>query len=313
MKTSIPQARTQLRPTELEALAGGVPGYARTRTARPSRLRHMPYLIVVCFTFLLAISVLAVTAPLVVPHDPAYQVLLARLQAPAGFDGGSTDHLLGTDHLGRDVLSRAIYGARVSLGIGLLSTLIGACVGITAGMFSGYRGGLADEIIMFLVDAQLALPFIVVALIAIAIFGTGLTVLILVLGFAGWEGYARLTRGMVLSARENQYVLAAQAAGAGRLRIMVRHILPNISAALMVLATFQLTSVILLESSLSFLGIGVQPPTPSWGSMIGEGREYLNTAWWIAVVPGVLIVLSTMTISLIGDWLRDVLDPTLRL
>src|SRR5690606_2553014 len=148
----------------------------------------------------------------------------------------------------------------------------------------GFRRGILDEIIMFLVDAQLALPFIVMALIAIAIFGTDLIVLILVVGVAGWVGYARLTRGMDLSAREHQYVLSAQAAGATRTRIMLRHILPNISAPLIVLATFQLTSLILLESSLSFLGIGVQPPTPSWGSMIGEGREYLNTAWWIAVV-----------------------------
>lgn len=280
--------------------------------SRWSVLRGMPHLIKLCFVVLGLLIVAAVAAPVIAPHDPANQTLLARLQAPAGFSGGTTEHLLGTDQLGRDIFSRAVYGARVSLGIGLLGMLIGAMIGVTAGMIAGFRRGIVDEVIMFLVDAQLALPFIVMALIAIAIFGTDLIVLILVVGVAGWEGYARLTRGMVLSAREQQYVLSAEAAGASRKRIMARHILPNISAPLIVLATFQLTSIILLESSLSFLGIGVQPPTASWGSMIGEGREYLNTAWWIAVVPGVAIVLTTMTISLIGDWLRDVLDPTLR-
>lgn len=283
-----------------------------TEKSRWSVVRGMPHLIKLCFVVLGLLILAAVAAPLIAPHDPAYQTLLARLQAPVGFSGGSTEHLLGTDQLGRDIFSRAVYGARVSLGIGLLGMLIGATIGITAGMIAGFRRGIIDEVIMFLVDAQLALPFIVMALIAIAIFGTDLIVLILVVGVAGWEGYARLTRGMVLSAREQQYVLSAEAAGASRKRVMARHILPNISAPLIVLATFQLTSIILLESSLSFLGIGVQPPTASWGSMIGEGREYLNTAWWIAVVPGVAIVLTTMTISLIGDWLRDVLDPTLR-
>lgn len=281
-------------------------------TSRWHVLRTMPHLIKLCFVVLIALIAAGVAAPLLAPHDPAYQVLVARLQPPAGFSGGAIDHPLGTDQLGRDILSRAIHGARVSLGIGLMGMMIGALIGISAGMIAGFRRGILDEIIMFLVDAQLALPFIVMALIAIAIFGTDLIVLILVVGIAGWEGYARLTRGMVLSAREQQYVLSAEAAGAGRGRIMARHILPNISAPLIVLATFQLTSIILLESSLSFLGIGVQPPTASWGSMIGEGREYLNTAWWIAVVPGVAIVLTTMTISLIGDWLRDVLDPVLR-
>jgi len=275
-------------------------------------LHTMPHLIKFCFLILIVMALAAIAAPWLAPHDPARQVLMARLQAPAGLEGGSIDHPLGTDQLGRDILSRAIYGARVSLGIGLIGMMIGALIGVTAGMIAGFRRGILDEIIMFLVDAQLALPFIVMALIAIAIFGTDLLVLVLVVGVAGWEGYARLTRGMVLSAREQQYVLSAEAAGASRKRIMARHILPNISAPLIVLATFQLTSIILLESSLSFLGIGVQPPTASWGSMIGQGREYLNTAWWIAVVPGVAIVMTTMTISLIGDWLRDVLDPTLR-
>lgn len=281
--------------------------------ARPrfQALRTMPILIAVCFGVLGLLVIAAVAAPVVSPADPTRQDLIARLQAPVGF-GGSMDHPLGTDALGRDVLSRVVHGARVSLGIGLVGTLIGMTIGTTIGMLSGYLRGIVDEAFMFLVDVQLALPFLVIALGAIAIYGTSLTVLILVVGFAGWEAYARITRGMVLSARNSQYVLAAEAIGARRHRIMVRHVLPNVMAPIIVWATFQMTGIILLETTLSFLGIGVQPPTPSWGSMIGEGREHLNTAWWIAVVPGVAIMLATMTVSLIGDWLRDVLDPTLR-
>ena len=272
----------------------------------------MPHLIKLCFVVLILLALAALVAPLIAPHDPAEMVLLARLQEPAGFDGGTSEYPLGTYHLGRDILSRAIYGARVSLGIGLIGMLIGAIIGTTVGMVSGFRRGLIDEGLMFLVDAQLAMPFLIMAIIAITIFGTNLAVLIVIVGLAGWESYARLARAMVLSAREQQYVLAAQASGATKTRVLCRHILPNISAPLIVLATFQLTAIILLEASLSFLGIGVQPPTPSWGSMIGEGRGYLNTAWWIAIVPGAAIVLATITISLIGDWLRDALDPTLR-
>ncbi|CAN5501051.1 ABC transporter permease [soil metagenome] len=306
------QAHATTTRADRQVLAGDtVPRLAQSKPRR-STLRSMPHLIRVCFGILVILIIAAISAPLIAPQDPAEQVLMARLQAPAGLNGGSTEHLLGTDQLGRDIFSRAIHGARVSLGIGLIGMLIGAAIGIAAGIVSGFRRGLVDEVIMFLVDAQLALPFLIMALIAVAIFGTNLVVRIAVVGFAGWESYARLTRGMVLSAREHQYVLAAQASGVTRSRVMLRHILPNISAPLIVLATFQLTSIVLLEASLGFLGIGVQPPTPSWGSMIGEGREYLNTAWWIAVVPGVAIVLTTMTISLIGDWLLDVLDPTLR-
>lgn len=271
----------------------------------------MPYLIRACFILLLAAVMVGVLAPVIAPADPAHQDLLARLQEPVGF-GGTSERALGTDGLGRDVLSRLLHGARVSLGIGVIGMAIGATLGLLVGLAAGFWRGVVDEVLMFLVDVQLALPFIVIALTGIAIFGTSMRVLILVIGFAGWESYARLTRGMVLSVREGQYVQAAEALGASRARLMFRHILPNIVAPLIVLATINLTGIILLESTLSFLGIGVQPPTPSWGSMIGEGRDYLNTAWWIAVIPGAAIVLSTMSISLIGDWLRDVLDPTLR-
>jgi peptide/nickel transport system permease protein len=190
----------------------------------------MPHLIKLCFAILVVFVVAAIAAPVIAPHNPAEQVLLARLHSPAGFNGSSSDHLLGTDQLGRDILSRAIHGARVSLGIGVIGMLIGAAIGTTLGMISGFRGGMVDEALMFLVDAQLALPFLITAIVAITIFGTNLAVLIVVVGLAGWESYARLSRGMVLSAREQQYVLAAQASGAAKPQIMFRHILPNISA-----------------------------------------------------------------------------------
>jgi peptide/nickel transport system permease protein len=189
---------------------------------------------------------------------------------------------------------------------------IGLIIGTTLGVISGYKGGAIDNAVMFLVDVQQAVPFIVLALAVLAIFGTDLWVLIGTVGLAGWDNFARFSRGMTLSVRESQYVLASQAVGASHARLMIRHILPNVAAPLIVLATLNISGIILLESSLSFLGIGVQPPQPSWGSMIGEGRAYLNTAWWIAVMPGVAIVATTMSVNLVGDWLRDVLDPTLK-
>ncbi len=254
----------------------------------------------------------ALAAPLIAPHDPVSQTLTARLQGTALHADGSSEYLLGTDQLGRDVLSRVIYGAQVSLGIGLFGMVVGLILGSTLGIIAGFTRGFFDDVVMFLVDVQLALPFIIMALAAIAIFGPSLPVLLAIVGIAGWEGFARVSRGMVLSTKENAYVEAARALGASRARIIVKHLVPNITAPLIVLATLNLTSIILLESTLSFLGIGVQPPMASWGRMISEGREYLNTAWWLAVVPGAAIMLITMSINLIGDWLRDALDPTLR-
>jgi peptide/nickel transport system permease protein len=272
----------------------------------------MPYLIRGCVAVLLAFALVGTLAPVVAPHDPAHQTLVARLSPPATHAGGSTEYLLGTDQLGRDVLSRLMHGARVSLAIGVFGMTVGLLIGSLIGIVAGFARGVLDDVLMFLVDVQLALPFIIVALAVIAIFGSNLTVLLALVGIAGWEGFARISRGMVLTTRENAYVEAATALGASRLRIVFRHIVPNIVAPLIVFATLNLTSIILLESTLSFLGIGVQPPMASWGSMIGSGRDYLYTAWWIAVFPGTAIVLVTMSISLFGDWLRDVLDPTLR-
>lgn len=285
----------------------------RLRGARRTRRRGRQSLtVILCFVILGLFVLSALFADWLAPHDPVQMDLRARLSPPLGWTGSVADYPLGTDPLGRDMLSRLIYGARVSLAIGFIGALIGLVAGTISGLLAGFLGGFVEEGFMFLVDAYIALPFLVIALTVIAIFGSSLTVLVLVAGFSGWASYTRLARGQVLSTREQQYVLAARAIGAPPHRIMLRHILPNIAAPMIVLATFDMTSIILLESSLSFLGLGIQPPTPAWGAMLGEGRDYLSTAWWVGVLPGVAIVLLTTAISLLGDWLRDLLDPTLR-
>lgn len=279
---------------------------------RRDRMHTLPPLILICFFFIGAITVAALLATWLAPFPPEENHLVDRLLPPFTVTDANVSYLLGTDALGRDVLSRLIYGARVSLAIGFVGTLIGLLVGTLSGLLSGFIGGLFDEIMMFLVDAYIAIPFLIVALTAIAIFGSSIPVLVVLAGFSGWASYTRLARGQVLTISKQPYVLAAHAIGARPRAVMLRHILPNIAAPIVVLATFGMTSIILLESSLSFLGLGVQPPTPAWGSMLGDGRDYLSTAWWIGVIPGAAIMLLTMSISLIGDWLRDVLDPTLR-
>lgn len=282
------------------------------KRSRWESLKAMPLLIQMSMVILPLFSIVAIFAPWIAPHDPVEQSLLDRLAPPSMTEQRAGTFVLGTDQLGRDVLARVIYGARISLGISVIGMVIGLVIGTTLGIFSGYKGGLIDNAVMFLVDVQQAVPFIVLALAVLAIFGTDLKVLIAVVGLAGWENFARFSRGMTLSVRESQYVLASQSIGASQARLMIRHILPNVAAPLIVLATLNVSAIILLESSLSFLGIGVQPPRPSWGSMIGEGRAYLNTAWWIAVMPGLAMVTVTMSVNLLGDWLRDVLDPALK-
>ena len=265
------------------------------------------------FLTVLAIFILGgVFADVVAPHDPTRNNLIGRLQPPAFANGGSSDHLLGTDQLGRDLLSRIIHGARVSLAIAFLGTLLGAAFGAICGLGSGFLRGRVDEAMMLLVDAFIALPFLIIALSVVAMLGSSMLVLTFLAALAGWASYTRVTRGLTLRAREEQYVLAARAIGAGTPRLILRHILPNVLAPLIVLTTFELTGIILLEASLSFLGFGIQPPTPAWGLMVSEGREYLHSAWWVGVFPGFVIMLVAIAVSLTGDWLRDVLDPTLR-
>lgn len=279
---------------------------------RTRRSTRVPWLIWVSWTIIAVFAFVAIFADWLAPHDPIANNLRSRLLPPFWMSGADPLFPLGTDSLGRDLLSRLMYGARVSLAIGFIGTLLGLLIGTFSGVLAGFVGGLLDDALMFLVDAFIALPFLVIALTVIAVFGSSLTVLIGLAAFSGWAAYTRLARGQVLSVHQQPYVLAAQSLGATPWRIMLRHIVPNIVAPMVVLATVTMTGIILLESSLSFLGLGIQPPTPTWGAMLGDGRNFLANSWWIGVFPGIAIMLLTMAISLIGDWLRDILDPTLR-
>ena len=256
--------------------------------------------------------VTAVFAPWLAPYDPTEFNIRARLEPPALLGGDST-FLLGTDQLGRDLLSRLIFGSRVSLLVGFFGVLVSMSIGITLGLVAGYAGGWLDSIISRTIDTFMAIPFIVLALAVIGAVGTesdnSLLILIIVLGLTGWITFARVVRGEVLSVKGLEYVEAVHALGQSHAAVLFRHILPNVTAPIIVLATLQVATVIIAESSLSFLGLGVQPPTITWGIMLSEGRDHLATSWWLATFPGIAITLTTLGMILFGDWLRDVLDP----
>jgi peptide/nickel transport system permease protein len=262
--------------------------------------------------FVLLLALVAAAAPWLAPHDPVRQSLRGRLAAPTleGADGRA--HPLGTDHLGRDVLSRTLYGARVSLLVGFAAVAVGSVVGGALGILAGYRGGWTDSVVMTVADAQLAFPFVLLAIGIIGVLGPSFPTLVAVIGLSGWVDYARVLRSQVLVLRSREFVDAILALGGAVPRIVARHILPNVLSTLVVIATLQLARAIVLEATLSFLGLGIQPPTPSWGGMIQEGREYLDSAWWISIFPGCLLLLTSLVVSRSGDWLRDLLDPTLR-
>lgn len=247
----------------------------------------------------------AVLAPVLSPFDPNTQDLLTRLSPPE-WTGG---HLLGTDNLGRDVLSRLIYGARISLFVGLAVALISGTIGAVVGIVAGYRGGWADRVLMRLADVQLAFPAILLALAVVAFVGNGLWVVIIVLGVTNWVSYARVARSSVLSLRERDYVLEARAIGVGPVTIMRRHLLPNVLASLITIAALNVASAIVVESALSFLGLGVPADIPTWGSMLADGQLYLGTSWWIAVFPGLALMLTALSINITGDAIRDAVDP----
>ncbi len=263
---------------------------------------------------LLTLVTLAIIGPDIAPKDPNRQNILARLQPPMVADAsGSVEFVLGTDGLGRDLLSRLIYGARISLLVGLTAVLIGGTLGTTLGMVAGYFGGRVDDVIMRLADIQLAFPFILLAIMFLVVLGQGVWNLILILGIGQWVTYARIARGQTISQREKEFVEAARALGASTASILLRAILPNILAPLIVIASFNIASVILAEAALSFLGLGVPPTVPTWGGMLAESRDQIIAGrWWLSVFPGVAIMLVVLSFNILGDWLRDLLDPRLR-
>lgn len=254
----------------------------------------------------------ALFAPLIAPFEPDAQRLLARLRPPIGFERADPRYVLGSDQLGRDMLSRCLYGLRLTLLIALFGAALGLVLGALAGLLAGMVGGLVDALIMGLCDVKIAIPFTLVALLVIALAGASTVVLVCVLSLAYWAQFARLIRAQVLTIREMPYIEAARAAGATPLRIAMRHVLPNIISPVIVMFTLNISNLILLESALSFLGLGVQPPTATLGSMVGLGRDYMPTAPWVVASPAILIMLVSLTVMLLGDWLRDHLDVRLR-
>ena len=260
---------------------------------------------------LLVMVVCAAVPELLSPHDPYQQDLAKRLLGPVFSANFDQAHLLGTDQLGRDVLSRIIHGARITLLVSVLAVVMSSILGTAVGLYSGYRGGWVDLVVMRLIDMQLAFPVILLVIAVVAVVGPSLTTLVVIIGLSGWPRFARVARGSVLSAKEMDYVDAARAVGAGRWRIMVQHILPNIMSALIVYASFELARMVLLEATLSFLGLGVQPPTPTWGGMINDGRQYIFQSWGVSFFPGLAILLLILIFNMLGDDLRDALDPRL--
>jgi len=288
-----------------------LPWYSPPRVAQAMRqARRYPLVPLAMLTFLLVIP--ALFASQVAPYDPLKGSLAKRLKPPAWQQGGTIEHPLGTDKLGRDMLSRIIYGARVSLMVSLIAIFVGGVIGTGLGLISGYFGGWVDALLMRLVDISLSLPTILLALVLVAAvgpsFGTVITILMIFL----WARYARLVRGETLSIKERDFIARARVAGASHIRIMARYIFPNVVNSLVVLATLQVGYVILLESTLSFLGAGLPRPMPAWGLMIADGRELIVTAWWVSMFPGLAIMLTVLSLNLLGDWLRDHLDPKLR-
>jgi peptide/nickel transport system permease protein len=259
-------------------------------------------------TVLAVLTLIALAAPLITPHDPFAQSLLSRLEPPV-FLGGAWEHPLGTDHLGRDYLSRLIYGARVSLMIGVVAALISGVIGTAMGVAAGYFGGRVDAVVTFLINVRLAMPVVLIALAAVAIFGGSLQIVILILGLLLWDRFAVVMRASTLQVARRDYVAAAKAIGCSTPRILLTEIMPNVANNLIVVVTLEMAHAILLEAALSFLGLGVQPPTPSWGLMVSEGKQMMLFEPWLVLIPGVALFLLVLAINLMGDGLRDVTAP----
>jgi len=257
------------------------------------------------------VIVLAIIGPAISPHDPTDSNLRARFQPP-GYSDETGNYILGTDQLGRDILSRIIAGSRVSVLVGITSVLIAGTIGVIYGLISGFFGGLIDTIMMRVADGILSIPFIILVVAISGVVGAGLATLILILGLTGWVTYSRVVRAEVLKTREMEYITAAYAIGQNRWRVMIFHILPNVISSAIVLAAVQVGVTILAESSLSFLGLGVKSPIVTWGLMLADGRQYINSAWWMTTFPGIAITITVLGVVFLGDWMRDFLDPNVR-
>src|SRR5262245_5512177 len=291
--------------------ARSLPWYSGPRVAQAMRqARRYPLVPIALITLLMVIPALFATQ--IAPYDPLKGSLAKRLRPPVWQEGGSMDHVLGTDKLGRDILSRMIHGARVSLTVSLVAIFVGGIIGTALGIMSGYFGRRVDALLMRLVDISLSLPTILLALVLVAAVGPSFATVLTVLVVLLWARYARLVRGETLSIKQRDFIARARVAGASHTRIMARYIFPNVVNSLIVLATLQVGYVILLESALSFLGAGLPRPTPAWGLMVADGRELIVTAWWVSMFPGLAIMLTVLALNLLGDWLRDHFDPKLR-
>ena len=274
-----------------------------------SDLGRLPW---TAFVIIAVMMVVAVFAPLIAPHSPTEQSLPDKLKPPAWQEGGSAKHLLGTDLLGRDLFSRLVYGARVSLTVAAFALLSGGLIGLAVGIIAGYLGGRVDSVLMRVVDATLTFPTILIALLLAVSLGAGLRTIVIAITVIIWARFARVVRGEVLGVRGRDFVSLARVHGCSSPRIMLVHIVPNVMNTFMVLLTLHIGFVIIVEASLSFLGAGIPPPTPSWGQMVADGRSHIASAWWLAVMPGAAIMLVVLAFNLFGDWLRDWLDPRLR-
>jgi peptide/nickel transport system permease protein len=273
-------------------------------------LRQYP--VIPVFILMIVLVIPAIFAELIAPYDPVESSLRNRLLPPFWIDGGSTDHILGTDKVGRDILTRLIYGSRVSVVIASVSILVGGIIGVSLGIIGGYFGGWVDSLIMRAVDISLSIPIILLGLVLVAALGPSKSTVIIVVVILLWSRYARLARGETLAVRTQDYIARARVSGASHTRIMIHHVFPNIFNSVMVLATLQVGFVIILEATLSFLGAGIPRPTPAWGLMVADGRSLVVTAWWLAFFPGIAIMLVVLSMNLLGDWLRDKFDPKQR-
>jgi peptide/nickel transport system permease protein len=301
-----------VRAGDVALESAGAPAHPAERGRSLRRLWRLKWGLAAALVLLLIVFI-TLAAPWLAPYSPVEVDIQHRLGPPAWMEGGKVDHWLGTDQIGRDLLSRMIYGGRVSLLIGVTAVAISSTIGVLLGLAAGYFGSKIDWIIMTLINIVLTFPFVLLALAVIAVLGPSLLNMIFVLGVAGWPIYARVIRAETMALREREFVIAGRALGMSHARIIFGQILPNLVSAITVVATLQIAQVIILESFLSFLGLGVQPPTPAWGNMLGEGRVYMLNSWWIAAFPGAAIFITTLVINLMGNALRDWLDPHMKL